>query len=144
MIYQATCDKPSHALYRPRSSRPQEISSSPDYSRTTGLDRWYVASSTLSQNDFVDVNPAQREQAGLARPGASNPNLRVPISPWHRTPSTPSLNTDLAFDNSSRKESLAELWSEFLEQEAAEGVKSPRSPESSAAASSSTGAKQPP
>ena len=73
----------------------------------------------------------QREQAGLARPGASNPNLRVPISPWHRTPSTPSLSTDFFPDSSSsRKESLAELWSDFLEQEAQEGVKSPKGSES--------------
>ncbi|KAL8932920.1 MAG: hypothetical protein Q9216_006612 [Gyalolechia sp. 2 TL-2023] len=71
----------------------------------------------------------QREQAGLARPGASNPNLRIPISPWHRTPSTPALSSDFSPENSSnRKESLAELWSDFLEQEAQEGTKSPRSP----------------
>ncbi|MCJ1256948.1 hypothetical protein MMC24_004773 [Lignoscripta atroalba] len=69
---------------------------------------------------------AQREQAGLARPGASNPNLRTPISPWHRTPSTAALSTD-SFPESGRKESLAELWSEFLEQEAQEGTKSSRS-----------------
>ncbi|KAI4261626.1 MAG: hypothetical protein L6R42_003177 [Xanthoria sp. 1 TBL-2021] len=44
----------------------------------------------------------QREQAGLARPGTSNPNLRVPISPWHRTPSTPSLSTDFFPDNATQ------------------------------------------
>ena len=69
----------------------------------------------------------QREQAGLARPGASNPNLRVPISPWHRTPSTPSLSTDFFPEGGTKKESLAELWSDFLEQEAKEGIKSPKS-----------------
>ncbi|KAL8831956.1 MAG: hypothetical protein Q9191_000555 [Dirinaria sp. TL-2023a] len=68
----------------------------------------------------------QREQAGLARPGASNPSLRVPLSPWHRTPSTPALSTDFFPESSSRKESLAELWSDFLEQEAQEGVRSPK------------------
>ncbi|KAI4264581.1 MAG: hypothetical protein L6R42_000317, partial [Xanthoria sp. 1 TBL-2021] len=73
----------------------------------------------------------QREQAGLARPGTSNPNLRVPISPWHRTPSTPSLSTDFFPDNSNRKESLAELWSDFLEQEAQDATRSPRSPSES-------------
>ncbi|KAL9073206.1 MAG: hypothetical protein Q9161_003038 [Pseudevernia consocians] len=73
----------------------------------------------------------QREQAGLARPGASNPNLRVPLSPWHRTPSTPALSTDFFPEGGTRKESLAELWSDFLEQEAQEGIKSPRSPGSS-------------
>ncbi|KAH0548389.1 hypothetical protein GP486_007960 [Trichoglossum hirsutum] len=58
----------------------------------------------------------QREQAGLARPGASNATLRTPVSPFHRTPSTPSLSTDFYPDNN--RESLAELWSNFLQQEA--------------------------
>ncbi|KAL8992450.1 MAG: hypothetical protein Q9188_007582 [Gyalolechia gomerana] len=87
----------------------------------------------------------QREQAGLARPGASNPNLRVPISPWHRTPSTPALSTDFFPDNSSnRKESLAELWSDFLEQEAQEGTKSPRSPSDSTRSPSASSTSKPP
>ncbi|MCJ1471289.1 hypothetical protein MMC07_009937, partial [Pseudocyphellaria aurata] len=73
----------------------------------------------------------QREQAGLSRPGASNPNLRVPVSPWHRTPSTPALSTEFFPEGGSRKESLAELWSDFLEQEAQEGVRSPKSPSAS-------------
>ncbi|MCJ1311700.1 hypothetical protein MMC25_005373 [Agyrium rufum] len=64
----------------------------------------------------------QREQAGLARPGASNPNLRIPLSPWHRTPSTPTLLHEAFPDNkSNRSESLATLWSDFLEQQAQEG-----------------------
>ncbi|KAF2142611.1 uncharacterized protein K452DRAFT_226641 [Aplosporella prunicola CBS 121167] len=67
-------------------------------------------------------NEEQREQAGLARPGSTNSNLRIPLSPFRRTPSTPSLNTDLLLtDHSSNKESLAELWQNFLEQEALEG-----------------------
>ncbi|KAL9122526.1 MAG: hypothetical protein Q9187_000926 [Circinaria calcarea] len=70
----------------------------------------------------------QREQAGLARPGASNPNLRTPISPWHRTPSTPALSSEFFPDSGGRKESLAGLWSDFLEQEAQEGARSSRSP----------------
>ena len=70
----------------------------------------------------------QREQAGLVRPGASNPNLRVPISPWHRTPSTPVLSTDFSPEGGTRKESLAELWSDFLQQEVQEGAKPPSSP----------------
>ncbi|KAK7542291.1 putative Golgi matrix protein [Phyllosticta citribraziliensis] len=89
-------------------------------------------------------NDEQREAAGLSRPGstatAAN-SLRVPLSPFRRTPSTPSLNTDLllAADTTStssaashtssahaasaqaNKESLAELWQNFLEQEALEG-----------------------
>ncbi|PVI07997.1 hypothetical protein DM02DRAFT_550280 [Periconia macrospinosa] len=67
----------------------------------------------------------QREQSGLARPGASNSNLRIPMSPFRRTPSTPSLNSSmndpmLMASSSSNKESLAELWSDFLEREAGE------------------------
>jgi len=62
----------------------------------------------------------EKEQAGLARPGASNTILRVPNSPFRRTPSTPSLSTQL--DTTTSKESLAELWSDFLEREAKEGM----------------------
>ncbi|KAL8907898.1 MAG: hypothetical protein Q9207_001135 [Kuettlingeria erythrocarpa] len=85
----------------------------------------------------------QREQAGLARPGASNPNLRVPISPWHRTPSTPALSTDFFPDSSNRKESLAELWSDFLEREAQEGSGSPRSPGDSTRSPSTSSTSKP-
>lgn len=66
----------------------------------------------------------QKEQAGLARPGASNSTLRLPVSPFHRTPSTPSLNTEFFSDNASAtsgKESLADLWAGFLERSAEEG-----------------------
>ncbi|KAL9590777.1 MAG: hypothetical protein Q9203_000415 [Teloschistes exilis] len=81
----------------------------------------------------------QREQAGLARPGASNPNMRVPISPWHRTPSTPALSTDFFPESSHRKESLAELWSDFLEQEAHEGDRSRSPSETSRSESKASG-----
>ncbi|KAH7626785.1 hypothetical protein B0T09DRAFT_34177 [Sordaria sp. MPI-SDFR-AT-0083] len=84
----------------------------------------------------------QREQAGLARPGGSGGGLgsassllRLPTSPFHRTPSSPSLNHDFFSDmshtnNSSTmsptagsvrdgstggRESLADLWAGFLE-----------------------------
>ena len=72
-------------------------------------------------------SPEQREQAGLARPGTSSSSLRIPSisSPFRRTPSTPSLNSMsdpmLMASSSSNKESLAELWQDFLEREAAEG-----------------------
>ncbi|KAL3469992.1 hypothetical protein BJX99DRAFT_58923 [Aspergillus californicus] len=61
----------------------------------------------------------QREQAGLARPGTlgSSGRLRVPSSPMHRTPSTPTLATEFMDHGTASKESLAELWSNFLEQE---------------------------
>ncbi|KAJ4357889.1 uncharacterized protein N0V89_002466 [Didymosphaeria variabile] len=64
----------------------------------------------------------QKEQAGLARPGTSNSSLRIPMSPFRRTPSTPSLTSGindpmLMASSSSNKESLAELWSDFLERE---------------------------
>ncbi|KAL1797177.1 hypothetical protein ACET3X_003783 [Alternaria dauci] len=70
----------------------------------------------------------QKEQAGLARPGTatSSSSLRLPLSPFRRTPSTPSLSAAAAdpmlmASSSSNKESLAELWQDFLEREAAEG-----------------------
>ncbi|EEP80866.1 conserved hypothetical protein [Uncinocarpus reesii 1704] len=66
----------------------------------------------------------QREQAGLARPGSTaSLSLRVPgASPVHRTPSSPALTTDYFSETTpSRKESLAELWSNFLEQESQTG-----------------------
>lgn len=70
----------------------------------------------------------QREQAGLARPGVttmSSSSMRLgPGSPLvHRTPSTPALmhseyfGPDSATSPASR-ETLAELWQHFLEQEA--------------------------
>ncbi|KAF5860837.1 hypothetical protein ETB97_000989 [Aspergillus alliaceus] len=61
----------------------------------------------------------QREQAGLARPGTSSTSnrLRVPNTPVHRTPGTPTLATEFLDNGNTSKESLAELWSNFLEQE---------------------------
>ncbi|KAI0416448.1 hypothetical protein F5X98DRAFT_388019 [Xylaria grammica] len=70
----------------------------------------------------------QREQAGLARPGASSNSLRLPTSPFHRTPSTPSLNAEFFSEptpTSSNKESLADLWAGFLERSAEEGSQGP-------------------
>ncbi|OJD20222.1 hypothetical protein ACJ73_08444 [Blastomyces percursus] len=75
----------------------------------------------------------QREQAGLARPGTSSGfsgSLRVPStsSLLSRTPSSPALASDFFTENgSTRKESLAELWSNFLEQEAAQKESKSRS-----------------
>ncbi|KAJ5248672.1 hypothetical protein N7468_000123 [Penicillium chermesinum] len=64
----------------------------------------------------------QREQAGLARPGTSSipGKLRAPGTPL-RTPSTPNLATEFMDNGASSKETLAELWSNFLEQEAEVG-----------------------
>ncbi|KAK4455033.1 putative golgi matrix protein [Podospora aff. communis PSN243] len=58
----------------------------------------------------------QREQAGLARPGTSH-TLRLPASPFHRTPSSPALNQEFFAEptSASGKESLADLWAGFLE-----------------------------
>ncbi|PKY00955.1 hypothetical protein P168DRAFT_330247 [Aspergillus campestris IBT 28561] len=63
-------------------------------------------------------NDEQREQAGLARPGTSSSSgkLRIPGS-VHRTPSTSTLATEFMDNGNTSKESLAELWSNFLEQE---------------------------
>jgi hypothetical protein len=69
-------------------------------------------------HDFSHGPTEQKEQAGLARPGASNA-LRVPMSPFRRTPSTPSLSQ---LETRTSKESLAELWSDFLERESQEGT----------------------
>jgi chromosome segregation ATPase len=63
----------------------------------------------------------QKEQAGLARPGTSNNSLRLPTSPFLRAPSTPSLSSDFFTEPSSNnKETLADLWSGFLERSAEE------------------------
>ncbi|KAI0147815.1 hypothetical protein GGR57DRAFT_245307 [Xylariaceae sp. FL1272] len=67
----------------------------------------------------------QREQAGLARPGASHNSLRLPSSPFHRTPSTPSLNAEFFSEPTSatgNKESLSDLWAGFLERSAEEAM----------------------
>ncbi|KAJ5772818.1 hypothetical protein N7457_007714 [Penicillium paradoxum] len=71
-------------------------------------------------------NDEQREQAGLARPGTSSMSgkLRVPGTPL-RTPSTPNLATEFMDNGVSSKETLAELWSNFLEQEAEAGNMNP-------------------
>jgi hypothetical protein len=66
----------------------------------------------------------QKEQAGLARPGTSGGSLRVPMSPFHRTPSTPTLTTEFFPESNNSKESLAELWTGFLERQAEEGITS--------------------
>jgi len=59
----------------------------------------------------------QREQAGLARPGSVSHTLRLPTSPFHRTPSSPALNTEFFAEptSASGRESLADLWAGFLE-----------------------------
>lgn len=71
----------------------------------------------------------QREQAGLLRAGSNTGSLKLPISPYRRTPSTPSLTTDFITEShagAAGRESLAELWSEFLEREAEAGSTSSR------------------
>lgn len=71
---------------------------------------------------YLSWTDEQREQAGLARPGGSSNSLRLPFSPFHRTPSSPSLHADLFSEPSHKdKESLAELWAGFLERSAQEG-----------------------
>lgn len=68
----------------------------------------------------------QKERAGLQRTGAPSMtgSLRLPGSPLvHRTPSTPALGSDYFPDSVTspdRKESLADLWQNFLEQEASQ------------------------
>ncbi|KAF4464566.1 hypothetical protein FALBO_8610 [Fusarium albosuccineum] len=73
---------------------------------------------------YLNWTDEQREQAGLARPGTSSNSLRLPMSPFQRTPSSPSLNADLFSEptSSKDKESLSELWANFLERSAQEGA----------------------
>jgi len=75
----------------------------------------------------------QREQAGLLRQGSGIANaggsLRVPVSPFRRTPSTPTLGQDfspISPTGEGGRETLAELWSDFLEREAEAGSASGR------------------
>ncbi|KAH8677394.1 hypothetical protein BX600DRAFT_125151 [Xylariales sp. PMI_506] len=86
----------------------------------------------------------QREQAGLARPGTASNSLRLPSSPFHRTPSTPTLNTEFFSDTTSAtsKESLADLWAGFLErsvEEASVGGKGDSSSRKASLSSVTTG-----
>ncbi|KAK4575252.1 hypothetical protein LTR86_001104 [Recurvomyces mirabilis] len=79
----------------------------------------------------------QKEQAGLLRTGAGAlgfgtgtvGSLRLPVSPFRRTPSTPTLSSDFVHESPGLqgRESLAELWSEFLEREAEAGGAAPGS-----------------
>ena len=51
------------------------------------------------------------------------------MSPFRRTPSTPSLTSDhMLADGGASKETLAELWSDFLEREASDGTSDSRRP----------------
>ncbi len=72
---------------------------------------------------YLDWTDEQREQAGLARPGTLGGSLKLPLSPFHRSPSTASLSTDFMSDSpGGGKESLAELWAGFLERSADQGA----------------------
>lgn len=67
---------------------------------------------------LLDWTEEQREKAGLARPGGANQTLRLPTSPFHRTPSSPALNTEFFSEptpTGGKHESLADLWAGFLE-----------------------------
>lgn len=79
---------------------------------------------------LLNWNDEQREQAGLLRAGGSSlggsltGSLRLPGTPMmHKTPSSPALSrleSDYLIDGGSPsvgRESLAELWQSFLEQE---------------------------
>ncbi|OLN92185.1 GRIP domain-containing protein [Colletotrichum chlorophyti] len=78
---------------------------------------------------YLNWTDEQREQAGLARPGTSTNILRLPASPFHRTPSTPSLSAEFFSEttptSAGNKESLADLWAGFLERSAEEGLDQP-------------------
>ncbi|KAF4587653.1 golgi matrix protein [Ophiocordyceps camponoti-floridani] len=91
---------------------------------------------------YLNWTDEQREQAGLARPGASSGSLRLPPSPFHRTPSSPWLGPDMFSEPPSArdKESLAELWAGFLERSAREGAgEAPASSRKDSLGSAATG-----
>jgi hypothetical protein len=79
----------------------------------------------------------QKEQAGLARPGSNSGGFGsvrglTVQSPIHRTPSTPALSHEYFPDPGSAispvsKETLGELWQNFLEQEATASSKGSKS-----------------
>lgn len=64
----------------------------------------------------------QKEKAGLARPGTASSSLRLPSSPFGRTPSTPSLNTEILLESTSSSvtgtgsKSLSSMFKAFLEE----------------------------
>lgn len=81
-------------------------------------------------------NDDQREQAGLSRPGGNavgTGSMRGLLqSPIHRTPSTPALSQEYFPDTGSAispgsKETLGELWQNFLQQEASAAAQGPKS-----------------
>ncbi|KAK4181112.1 hypothetical protein QBC36DRAFT_318636 [Triangularia setosa] len=93
---------------------------------------------------FLGWSEEQRERAGLSRPGASG-GLRLPTSPFYRTPSSPALNSEFFADQNAslagatpkeRGESLSDLWASFLERsvdEASVGGKQSRKDSASSA-----------
>jgi hypothetical protein len=90
----------------------------------------------------------QKEQAGLSRPGSNFSSIRglTVSSPIHRTPSTPALSQEYFTDPGSAispgsKETLGELWQNFLEQEASLAAKGGSK---SRTASQSTASQPPP
>ncbi|KAH9845328.1 GRIP domain-containing protein [Teratosphaeria destructans] len=93
-------------------------------------------------------NEEQKEQAGLLRAGSNAGSLKLPMSPYRRSPSTPSLHTEFVPEipgAGASRESLAELWSEFLarEAEAGAGERSRRSSVRSTSLASQGGAGNP-
>jgi hypothetical protein len=96
-----------------------------------GKKRAYIDQNLIRiKKSLMSLWSDQREQAGLARPGTSSSaiGLQVPTFGVGRRPSSPSLAaTEFMENGSSGKESLAELWSNFLEQEAQTGAAKSRS-----------------
>ncbi|OAA67230.1 golgi matrix protein [Niveomyces insectorum RCEF 264] len=74
----------------------------------------------------------QKEKAGLSRPGTSSNSLRLPASPFHRTPSTPSLNAEFFSEPTPTggRETLADLWAGFLERSVEEAASESSNPPS--------------
>lgn len=75
---------------------------------------------------MLNWNDEEREKAGLARPGtSSSSSLRLPMSPFGRTPSTPGLNAEFMLEASGAgpaptSKSLSKMFKDFLEEGAGE------------------------
>ena len=123
-LFKANCDKSLASIPNSGSFGSEEIPNSSVDSSFTRLGRRYYHYIVCNHSQArAKDSLEQREQAGLARPTSSSNSLRVPMSPFRRSPSQQSFSTDLMPDAATNsRESLAELWSDFLRREAQEST----------------------
>ncbi|CAK7209081.1 hypothetical protein SBRCBS47491_000316 [Sporothrix bragantina] len=87
---------------------------------------------------ILDWKDDVREKVGLARPGASASTVRMPASPFGRTPSTPALHAAIFSQptpTGPNQPSLGELWTSFLKTSVDSGLQDAPLPSDSAVAS---------